>query len=29
LIPFFAIMETARVVGENELFSIIFRRRTS
>jgi hypothetical protein len=29
LIPFFAIMETARVVGENELFSIIFKRRTS
>ena len=29
LIPFFAIMETARVIGEHELFSIIFKRRTS
>jgi hypothetical protein len=29
LIPFFAIMETARVIGEHELFSLIFKRRTS
>jgi hypothetical protein len=29
LIPFFTFMEAARVIGENELFSIIFKRRTS
>lgn len=29
LIPFFAIMETSRVIGEHELFSLIFKRRTS
>ena len=29
LIPFFAIMETARVIGEHELFSMIFKGRTS
>ncbi|MFZ3330605.1 MAG: hypothetical protein WA197_08245 [Candidatus Acidiferrales bacterium] len=29
LIPFFAIMESARVIGEHELFSMIFKGRTS
>jgi len=29
LIPFFSFMEIARVVGEDELLSIIFKRRTS
>jgi hypothetical protein len=29
LIPFFSFTEVARVLGEGELFSIIFKRRTS
>ncbi len=29
LVPFFAIMETAKVIGEHELIAIIFKRRSS
>jgi hypothetical protein len=29
LIPFFSFMEIARVIGEEELLSVIFKRRTS
>jgi hypothetical protein len=29
LIPFFSFREIARVVGEDELLSILFKRRTS
>jgi hypothetical protein len=29
LIPFFSFTEVARVLGEGDLFSIIFKRRTS
>jgi len=29
LIPFFSLTEVARVLGEDDLFSIIFKHRTS